>query len=283
MLDPKLLRETPEVVRAAIARKHLEVDLDAVLALDAAWRAQLQEVEALRGRRRPPTPPWRRCPRARRSFSPRSREMKAVSAAAKEKDTALKDTEEQWRQAMLTLPNLPHPSVPEGRTPEENVVFSTHGDVAGLSPHAVPHWEIGGFDRLFDSRGAKVTGAGFPFYVGDGARLVRALLQFFFDEDVRPVTRGGPADLGQRRQRDRHRPAPRQGGQDVPDRPGPPLPVPTAEMPLTNFFRDEILWMGSRCPSTAAPTPRVSGARRAATARMFAGSTASTSSTRSSC
>ncbi|MEN9811360.1 MAG: hypothetical protein RL479_46, partial [Verrucomicrobiota bacterium] len=58
------------------------------------------------------------------------------------------------------------------------VVFSTHGDCAAVSPHAVPHWEISGFERLFDfNRGAKVTGAGFPFYVGDGARIVRALLR----------------------------------------------------------------------------------------------------------
>ena len=77
---------------------------------------------------------------------------------------------------MLTLPNLPHPSVPEGRTPEENVTYSTHGDPAAAGPHAVAHWDIPGFAKLFDfERGAKVTGAGFPFFIGEGARLVRAL------------------------------------------------------------------------------------------------------------
>ena len=76
---------------------------------------------------------------------------------------------------MLSIPNLPHASVPEGRSAEQNVVFATHGDVAAVSACAKSHWEIAGFEKLFDfARGAKVTGAGFPFYVGDGARLVRA-------------------------------------------------------------------------------------------------------------
>src|SRR5690606_40975443 len=61
--------------------------------------------------------------------------------------------------------------------------ISTHGDVTAVSAHAKAHWEIAGFDRLFDfARGAKVTGAGFPFYVGDAAKIVRALLHFFLDE-----------------------------------------------------------------------------------------------------
>lgn len=63
MLDPKLIRETPDVVRAAIAKKHLEVDLDAVLVIDAAWRAQLHDVEALRAQQRAPIRRWRRCRR----------------------------------------------------------------------------------------------------------------------------------------------------------------------------------------------------------------------------
>lgn len=243
MLDPKLLRESPEVVRAAIAKKHLQVDVDAVLAIDAAWRALLQETEALRASQKTANTAMAALPKGSPEFIAKVAEMKAVSAKVKDHDARLKETEERFRQAMLSLPNLPHASVPEGRTPEENVVFSTHGEPASVSAHAVAHWEIPGFDRLFDfARGAKVTGAGFPFYVGDGARLVRALLQFFLEEDTRAgyvevsppifVNAASATATGQ---------LPDKEGQMYETTPDHLYAVPTAEVPLTNFFRDEIL------------------------------------------
>jgi seryl-tRNA synthetase len=242
MLDAKILRESPELVRAAIAKKHLAVDLDAVLAIDAAWRAQLQEVEALRAAQKTANTAMAALPKGTPEFIAKVAEMKAVSARAKERDAQLKDTEEKFRQAMLSLPNLPHASVPDGRAAEDNVVFATHGDPAGVGRAARPHWEIAGFERLFDfARGAKVTGAGFPFYVGDGARIVRALLQFFLEENAKAgyvevsppvfVNAASATATGQ-----------------LPDKEGqmyetadPLYAVPTAEVPLTNFFRDEIL------------------------------------------
>jgi seryl-tRNA synthetase len=122
------------------------------------------------------------------------------------------------------------------------VTFSTHGDPAAASPHASAHWDIPGFARLFDfERGAKVTGAGFPFFIGEGARLVRALINFFLAEDARAgyvevappifVNAASATATGQ-----------------LPDKEGqmyetkdPLYAVPTAEVPLTNFFRDEIV------------------------------------------
>lgn len=242
MLDPKLLRESPETVRAAIARKHLEVDLDAVLALDAAWRAQLGEVEAMRARQKAANTAMAALKKGSPEFLAKVQEMKTVSAEAKAREEGLKAIEEKWHAAMLTLPNIPHASVPEGRTPEQNVVHATHGSVEAVSPHALPHWEIAGFSNLIDfARGAKVTGAGFPFLVGDAARLSRALLQFFLDEDgkagyteVSPpifVNAASATATGQ-----------------LPDKEGQMYEttdklyaVPTAEVPLTNFFRDEIV------------------------------------------
>ena len=163
MLDPKLIRETPELVRAALAKKHLSVDLDVVLAVDAAWRTLLQEVELLRSTQKAANTAMAALPKGSPEFIAKVQEMKAVSSQVKEKEVQLKDAEEKVRVAMLSLPNLPHVSVPEGRTPEENVTFATHGDVSSVSAHAVAHWEIAGFERLFDfARGATVTGAGFP-------------------------------------------------------------------------------------------------------------------------
>ncbi len=243
MLDPKLLRESPDLVRAAIAKKHLQVDVDAVLAIDASWRSLLQETEALRASQKTANTAMAALPKGSPEFVAKVAEMKAVSAKVKELEARLKEIEDRFRQAMLSVPNLPHASVPEGRTPEENVVFSTHGDPASVSAHAVAHWEIPGFDRLFDfARGAKVTGAGFPFYVGDGARLVRALLQFFLEEDTRAgyvevsppifVNAASATATGQ---------LPDKEGQMYETTPDHLYAVPTAEVPLTNFFRDEIL------------------------------------------
>jgi len=243
MLDPKLLRESPELVRAAIAKKHLDVDIDAVLALDAAWRAQLQEVELLRSKQKNANGEMVALKKGSPEFLAKVTEMKTVSAQAKEKESELTATEAAWRHAMLAIPNLPHSSVPEGRTPEENQIFATHGNPESVSSSARAHWEIDGFERLFDfARGSKVTGAGFPFYVGDGARIVRALLHFFLDEagkagyiEVAPpifVNAASATATGQ---------LPDKEGQMYETAGDHLYAVPTAEVPLTNFFRDEII------------------------------------------
>lgn len=243
MLDPKLIRETPDLVRAAIAKKHLDVDLEAVLGLDAAWRSQLQEVERLRAVQKAANAAMSTLPKGSPDFQAKLAEMRAVSAQVKEREGGLKAAEEATREAMLSLPNLPHASVPEGRTPEENVVFSTHGDASRAGPSAVAHWDIPGFARLFDfERGSKVTGAGFPFFIGEGARLVRSLINFFIDEDGRAgyvevsppifVNAASATATGQ---------LPDKEGQMYETTPDRLFAVPTAEVPLTNFFREEIL------------------------------------------
>src|SRR5882757_3704314 len=101
MLDPKLLRESPDLVRAAIAKKHLDVDLDAVLAIDAHWRAQLQEVEALRSAQKSANAAMATLPKGSPEFAAKLTEMKAVSTQVKERDAQLKETEEKFRVAML--------------------------------------------------------------------------------------------------------------------------------------------------------------------------------------
>lgn len=243
MLDPKLLRESPDLVRAAIAKKHLDVDLEAILAVDATWRAQLQEVESLRGTQKAANAAMAALPKGTPEFQAKVAEMKAISAEVKEREVHLKETEEKFRIAMLSVPNLPHPSVPEGKTPEDNVVHMLHGSHEEPRPHARPHWEIPGFEKLFDfGRGAKVTGAGFPFYVGDGARIVRALLHFFLEEnakagyvEVNPpilVNAASATATGQ---------LPDKEGQMYETTPDHLYAIPTAEVPLTNFFRDEIV------------------------------------------
>jgi seryl-tRNA synthetase len=133
--------------------------------------------------------------------------------------------------------------VPEGASPEDNVVYSTHGDTGSAAQGAAPHWDVPGFSRLFDfERGAKVTGAGFPFFIGEGARLVRALINFFLQEgagagyvEVSPpilVNAASATATGQ---------LPDKEGQMYETTPDRLFVVPTAEVPLTNFYRAEIL------------------------------------------
>ena len=242
MLDPKLLRESPETVRAAIARKHFDVDLAAVLALDSEWRQQIALVEHARSIQKAANAEMVKLAKGSPEFLAKVQLLKTVSLNTREKEAQLADLEVKHKAALLTLPNIPHTSVPDGKTPEQNVVHATHGSVDATSPHAIPHWEIGGFSNLIDfARGAKVTGAGFPFFIGEGAKLSRALLQFFLDEDVKAgytevsppifVNAASATATGQ-----------------LPDKEGQMYvtadqlyAVPTAEVPLTNFFRDEIL------------------------------------------
>ena len=242
MLDPKLLRDSPETVRTAIARKHLAVDLDAVLALDSAWRAQLAEVEVLRSKQKGANAEMAALKKGSPEFLAKVQEMKAVSADVKAKDEALKPIEEKLHVALLSLPNIPHATVPEGKTPEQNVVHATNGDIGSVSPHAMPHWEIAGFSNLIDfARGAKVTGAGFPFFIGEGAKLSRALLQFFLDEDVKAgYTEVSPPIFVNAASATATGQLPDKEGQmyETADK---LYAVPTAEVPLTNFFRDEIM------------------------------------------
>jgi len=242
MLDPKLLRESPDLVRVAIAKKHSDADVDAVIAIDDRWRTLITEVGNSRAKQKAANAEMAKLPKGTPEFIAKVQEMKAVSTEVKEKDALLKEVEIQWKEALMTLPNLPHDSVPEGKSEEDNVVLLHHGDHEAEFPHAVSHWEIPDFERLFDfGRGAKVTGAGFPFFVGEGSRLVRALLNFFLEENSQAgYTEVSPPILVNAE-------SATATGQ-LPDKEGQMYEtleqlyaVPTAEVPLTNFFREEII------------------------------------------
>lgn len=244
MLDPKLLRENVDLVRQGVARKKFQVDLDAVLAADDARRAALAEFEAARSAQNAANKEMAALPKGSPEFVAKVAEMKSASARVKELEKRVQDAESAWHAAALAVPNVPHESVPPGRTEADNRVVSEWGDVAALvSASARPHWDIPWFARAVDfERGVKVTGAGFPFYVGDMARLVRALVQFFLEE-------AGAAGY-----QEVHAPllvnaASATATGQLPDKEGQMYHaqtddfylIPTAEVPVTNFFRDEIL------------------------------------------
>ena len=154
-----------------------------------------------------------------------------------------KEAEEERTLLLYTIPNIPYDEVPEGTTAEENVIVKTGGGETPLPENALPHWELAKKYNLIDfDLGVKITGAGFPVYVGQGARLQRALINFFLDEaraagyvEIMPPTVVNAASG--------------YGTGQLPDKEGQMYHcteddlymIPTAEVPVTNIYRDVIL------------------------------------------
>ncbi len=170
-------------------------------------------------------------------------EVARIKGEAKGLQERLDECEVKMRDLLLTVPNLPCAAVPEGLTADDNVVEKTGGPMPDLPEDALPHWDLARKYNLIDFElGVKVTGAGFPFYIGKGARLQRALIQFFLDEawkagytEVEPpfvVNAASGYGTGQ-----------------LPDKEGQMYHVnlddlyliPTAEVPVTNIYRDVII------------------------------------------
>ncbi len=173
--------------------------------------------------------------------------IKAETSKSKEGVKALQEElseiENELQQKLVILPNLPHSSVPKGKTPEENEVVLSNGDLPTLPKNALPHWELAAKYNLIDFElGVKITGAGFPVYKGKGAKMQRALINFFlaeaekagYDEMMVPLLVNEASGFGT--------------GQ-LPDKEGQMYHVgidnlyliPTAEVPVTNLYRDVIL------------------------------------------
>lgn len=156
---------------------------------------------------------------------------------------ALRQAEETLEKMLASIPNLPHSSVPIGKSAQDNLIVEQKGKLPDLPPHALPHWElIVRYDIIDFAAGSKVTGAGFPFYKGKGARLQRALLNFFLDRateagytEVQPpvlVNAASAFGTGQ---------LPDKDGQMYYIEQDDLYVIPTAEVPITNMYRDMIL------------------------------------------
>ena len=166
-----------------------------------------------------------------------------LKTANKEIDDNLTAAQDEITEILLSVPNVPYSGVPEGKTAEDNVVEKTGGKMPELPEDALPHWDLAKKYNLIDfDLGVKITGAGFPVYVGKGARLQRALIQFFLDEagkagyvEIEPpfvVNEASGLGTGQ-----------------LPDKEGQMYHcqvdnfylIPTAEVPVTNMYRDVII------------------------------------------
>jgi len=151
--------------------------------------------------------------------------------------------EHELYQKLVLLPNLPHASVPKGKTPEENEVVLAHGDAPTLPANALPHWDLASKYNLIDFElGVKITGAGFPVYKGKGAKMQRALINFFlaeadkagYDEMMVPLLVNEASGFGTGQLPDKEGQMYHVGIDDL-------YLIPTAEVPVTNLYRDVIL------------------------------------------
>lgn len=247
MLTLALIKENPEDVIKRLAVKHFDgrEAINKVLELDKERRAaqtirdnQAAELNKFAARIGGLMKEGKKA---------EAEEVKAEVAALKEKNKAideeLKKAEDAITEILLSVPNVPCDMVPEGSSAADNVVEKTGGPMPDLPEDALPHWELAKKYNIIDfDLGVKITGAGFPVYIGKGARLQRALIQFFLDEagkagylEIEPpyvVNEASGFGTGQ-----------------LPDKEGQMYHcnldnlylIPTAEVPVTNIYRDEIL------------------------------------------
>jgi seryl-tRNA synthetase len=244
VLDIRRLREDEAGLRAALARKQAAVDLDSILRLDRERRRLLTEVEALKSRRNAISKEVGLRKQRGEDIEPIKAEMRELGDRIAALDQRVRDTDAQLESLWIAVPNVPHASVHDGRDASDNRVVRIHGAPRAFDFKPRSHVELGERLRIFDfERAARMTGSGFPLYVGAGARLERALINFMIDVHTREhgyieisppflVNSASMTGTGQ---------LPKMKD-DMYFLPADDLwLIPTAEVPVTNYFRDEII------------------------------------------
>lgn len=245
MLDIKLIRENPEFYQTETAKKNSQVSIAAVLELDVKRRKLLTETETLKSQRNTVSKQIGDLKKKGEDASAIMEEMRKVGERISELDHLVRAVEEEQTQLLLHIPNVPHHSCPEGSSAEQNVVAATWGTPKEHDFTPLEHKTLGEKLGIFDfERGAKISGSGFPVYRGLGARLERALIQFFLDqhtqfsgfEEVIPpylVSRNTMKGTGQlpKFEEDMYRC----------DKEDDLFLIPTAEVPVTNLYADEFI------------------------------------------
>lgn len=250
MLDIKFIREHPQLVKEGI-RKKGDVDrIEEVLELDEKRRVLIQKAEALKNQRNVVSEQIAKMKKSGGDATAAISEMNKVKDEIKAMDDDLRQVEESLNKLLLSVPNVPHPSVPEGHKPEDNqAIFSwgkMHPEYFGVNEidfEPKPHWELAEKLGIIDfETGVKITGAGFPLYRGAGAKLQRALINFFLDEahDAGYVELQPPLMINTASATGTGQLPDKEDLMYVVDRDELYL-VPTAEVPVTNIHRDEII------------------------------------------
>lgn len=245
VLDIKYLRQNFEEVKQKLNHRGEDLsDLDQFEALDQSRRDLIAKTEELKAKRNEVTKEIATLKKEKQDAEAMIKEMRAVGDEIKAIDSELRGVEEKLEQLMLSIPNIPHESTPVGETEDDNVEIRKWGDVKVPGFEQIPHWDLATRLQMLDfERAAKVTGSRFVFYTGIGARLERALINFMMDlhaeehgysEMLPPyiVNRQSMTGTGQLPKFEED--AFKLEDWDY-------FLVPTAEVPVTNYYRDDIL------------------------------------------
>jgi len=244
MLDLKFVRSNPGVVKEALQKRGASISLDPFLELDQRRREKLVEVEKLKNRRNVVSEEIGRLKKAGQLAEDLVLEMREVSAAIKEMDDEIRVLEQEIQQTLLGIPNIPDASVPVGLDENANVEVRRWGEPGQFAFKPKPHWELGeALDIIDFERGGKVTGARFTFYKGAGAALERAVINFMLDTHTREhgyveifppfmVNSNSMTGTGQ---------LPKFAEDMFKVENTDYYLIPTAEVPVTNLYNNEIL------------------------------------------
>jgi seryl-tRNA synthetase len=244
MLDLRRLREAPDETLRALRSKSPQVDLDEILALDKRRIQLLQESEGLKAERNRATREIADLQKGGGDATARIAAMRQLGERVKALDAELKEADERQQHLLMRLPNTPHPDTPVGRNETENVEIARWGAPPAFAFTPRNHLELGEALGILDfPRGAKIAGSGFPVYKGLGARLERALINFMLDLQTleHGYTEIFPPFLANRESMTATGQLPKMeedmylcGKDEL-------FAIPTAEVPITNLHRDELL------------------------------------------
>ena len=255
MISIEFIRSQPDVVREALRKRGEEAPIDALLQIDSRRRSSIAESDGLRARRNEVS---RELGRTKERPPELIDEMRAVGSRVKELGTSIKELEGELHKLLLALPNIPDESAPVGPDDDANVLLRTVGEPAELDFEPLPHWELGERLGIIDfARGVKLSGSRFFVLKGKGARLQRALIDWMLDLHTEErgyvelylpnlVSRDTATASGQ---------LPKFADTMYHDDEDDLWMVPTAEVPIANLFRDEILDPGEVPMSFVAHTP----------------------------
>lgn len=245
MLDIKAIRNQPEKFREGLRRRQADASvIDALLTADEKWRVALSETEQLKNLRNTTSEEIAAKKKQGQDASGEIARMKDVSDRIKQLDEEVRQLDETVRDFLLRLPNVPHESVPNGLSEEENVPLRYAGEKPSFTFEVKPHWEIAEALDLVDfERATKVTGSRFVIYKGLGAKLERALAAFMLDYQTEQngYTEMFPAFIANETSLVGTGNLPKFRDEMFKLEGLPYYLIPTAEIPLTNYYRDEIL------------------------------------------
>lgn len=244
MLDLRLILEKREEVEARLATRGIKIDLSPLFVLAEKRKVRQKEVDELRSRHNQVSKQIGYLKQQGKEVTALIQEMRQASLEIEKKEEELKELEEKIRDFLLRIPNLPHESVPLGSSSDDNLEIRRFGQPPEFSFEPLPHWEVGRKLGLLDfERAAKLAGSRFTVYIGAGARLERALIQFMLDVHTRekgyreilpPFIANESCLVGTGNLPKFERDLFKLRGRKW-------YLIPTAEVPLTNLYRDEIL------------------------------------------